>query len=64
MFAVAILNLVRGERIELSTTGWKPVILPLNEPRIFGIWGEIRTHHNLILSNNSSSEIELLDFFF
>ena len=27
-------NLVRGEGIEPSTTGWKPVILPLNEPRI------------------------------
>ena len=59
MFAVAILNLVRGERIELSTTGWKPVILPLNEPRIFGIWGEIRTYQLLILSKSSSIEIEL-----
>jgi len=25
---------VRGKGIEPLTTGWKPVILPLNEPRI------------------------------
>ena len=33
-FAVSILKLVRGKGIEPLTTGWKPVILPLNEPRI------------------------------
>ena len=33
-FAERILKLVRGKGIEPLTTGWKPVILPLNEPRI------------------------------
>ena len=33
-FAVTILNLVRAERIELSTKRWQRLILPLNYTRI------------------------------
>ena len=34
---------MRGKGIEPLTERWQRSVLPLNEPRITGVWGRIRT---------------------